>query len=416
MVQTSAETDSATLRRLVSALLSRLPELAMDLARRIEDENQEHGYRERVSRVDLLESCRDNLERILQVLADALPAGADPLDAPRASGRRRAVQGIPLEAVLHAYRLGTATIWQALLTQARGGPAGSVDVVTEATSSVLEVVNRYSLVVADAYRATEAELGIRDADRRGALMDALLTATALDPATAAAAATALELPPHDRFAVVALRYDAALDRPLTVPRDALAVRGVRSAWRTKGDREFGVLALGGQSLAAVATLLESLLPRPAGLSWSVPGLGSLAEARQAAETALSTAPARPARVYRIDDRLPEALVVSRPDLAHRLTDRVLGRLLEQAPAERRLLVDTLEVWLRGGRSVAAAAVALHCHRNTVANRLRRIETLTGGSLDDDRHVLCCYLALTAVRLLPPDPSLATPAPGLASAC
>ncbi|MFI7600470.1 PucR family transcriptional regulator [Actinoplanes sp. NPDC049681] len=416
MMQTSTATGSGTLRQLISALLSRLPELAHDLARRIEDANQANGYRERVSGPDLLDSCHANLERILQVLADALPAGVDPLDAPRASGRRRAVQGIPLEAVLHAYRLGTATIWQALLTEARSGPPGSVDVVTEATSSVLDIVNRYSLVVADAYRATEAELGIGDADRHGALMDALLTGTDLDPATAAAAATALDLPPHDRFAVVALRYDATRDRPLTVPRDALAVRGVRSAWRTTGDREFGVLALGGKSLTAVAALLEPLLPRPAGLSWSVAGLGSLAEARRAAETALSTAPARSPRVYRIDDRLPEAMVVSRPDLAHRLTERVLGRLLEQTPAERRLLVDTLEVWLRGGRSVAAAAVALHCHRNTVANRLRRIETLTGGSLDDDRHVLCCYLALTAVRLLPADTSLATPAPGLASAC
>ncbi|MEV4641091.1 helix-turn-helix domain-containing protein [Actinoplanes sp. NPDC049548] len=404
-----------SLRLLVSALLGRLPDLARDLAERIEDENRAYGHRDRVTRADLLDSCHDNLERILQVLAGSVPDGVDPLEAPRATGRRRAVQGVPLEAVLHAYRLGTSTIWEALLSEARNGPPGCVEVATEATSSVLELVHRYSLVVADAYRATEAELGTRDDDRRAALVDALLNDTAPDPATAAAAAVALGLPPHGRFAVVALRYDAAVDRPLTVPGDALAVRGIPSAWRTTGDREFGVLALGEHSPATVDALLESLLPRCAGVSWPVTGLGSLAEARWAAETALATAAPGPPRVYRIDDRLPEALVVSQPRLAGRLSERVLGRLLEQAPAERRILVDTLEVWLRGGRSVAAAAAALHCHRNTVTNRLRRIEAMTGGSLDDDRHVLCCFLALTAVRLLPAEMPLDTPAPGLASA-
>ncbi len=41
-------------------------------------------------------------------------------------------------------------------------------------------------------------------------------------------------------------------------------------------------------------------------------------------------------------------------------------------AERRLLLDTLEIWVATGGSVRHTAELAHCHRNTVINRLHRI--------------------------------------------
>src|SRR4051794_29988551 len=88
----------------------------------------------RTTREDLRRSCHDNLERMLQALTGEPPQSYDPFDAPRATGHRRAEQGMPLESVLHAYRLGHRSIWDALVVQARED--GSVDGMIEAASHV----------------------------------------------------------------------------------------------------------------------------------------------------------------------------------------------------------------------------------------------------------------------------------------
>ena len=97
----------------------------------------------------------------------------------------------------------------------------------------------------------------------------------------------------------------------------------------------------------------------------------------------------------LDERLPEALVAASPRLAHRLAAKTLGRVLDLEDEERRVLLETLEAWFRADRSPSRAGELLYCHRNTVLNRLRKIEQLTGASLEDDRHQLCCRLALMA---------------------
>src|SRR5437588_6996943 len=78
-----------------------------------------------VSLTDLRRSCRDNIERVLQILADAVPEGASRYGPARDTGRQRAVQRVPLDDVLRSYRLGGRVIWQALLDEARAN--GGID-------------------------------------------------------------------------------------------------------------------------------------------------------------------------------------------------------------------------------------------------------------------------------------------------
>ncbi|MGZ6791665.1 MAG: hypothetical protein ACXVFV_01840, partial [Mycobacteriales bacterium] len=186
----------------------------------------------RTSREDLRLSCHDNLDRILQALADEQSPGPV-FDAPHATGHRRAEQGMPLESVLHAYRLGHRAIWDALVAQARD--EGSVAGLVEAASHVWEVVDSFSSEVARAYRETERVLHRRDDRRRDALVDALLEGRGRERAVAADASAALDLPEYGRYVVLVV---AGTDNGRTVS-DALAVRGVRSAWRTRADRETG---------------------------------------------------------------------------------------------------------------------------------------------------------------------------------
>ncbi|MEU8566545.1 helix-turn-helix domain-containing protein [Streptomyces cyaneofuscatus] len=98
-----------------------------------------------------------------------------------------------------------------------------------------------------------------------------------------------------------------------------------------------------------------------------------------------------------DERWPAVLVAGAPELSARLLAEVFGPLLALAPAERALLVGTLEAWLECGGSVGRAAVRLRCHRNTVFNRLRRLERLTSRSLSHPRELVETVLALEALR-------------------
>ncbi|CAM5362756.1 hypothetical protein SBADM41S_08715 [Streptomyces badius] len=131
-------------------------------------------------------------------------------------------------------------------------------------------------------------------------------------------------------------------------------------------------------------------------------MGSLAElgaARRLAGTALLTCEPGSREIVRLDEqRLPAALLVSRPELSTRLLAEVFGPLLTLVPAERSLLVETLEAWLECGGSVGRAAARLGCHRNTVFNRLRRLERLTARSLSRPRELVDLVLALDVLRL------------------
>jgi DNA-binding PucR family transcriptional regulator len=68
-------------------------------------------------------------------------------------------------------------------------------------------------------------------------------------------------------------------------------------------------------------------------------------------------------------------------------------------AERELLLGTLRTWVDCGGSTSAAARELYCHRNTVRNRLQRVEELSGQSLRDPRVVAGLSIAAEGARLL-----------------
>ncbi|MGB8945539.1 MAG: helix-turn-helix domain-containing protein, partial [Streptomyces sp.] len=121
-------------------------------------------------------------------------------------------------------------------------------------------------------------------------------------------------------------------------------------------------------------------------------------ARRLADTALRACP-RSGGTVLLDERLPDAIVVSSPELAQALAERVLGPLHSLDPADRDLLLDTLVVWLETDGSAQRAGARLYCHRNTVLNRLRRVEQLTGRSLTRVGDLVEISLALGARRLL-----------------
>jgi DNA-binding PucR family transcriptional regulator len=111
-------------------------------------------------------------------------------------------------------------------------------------------------------------------------------------------------------------------------------------------------------------------------------------------------PAERAEVAALQERLPDALLLSAPELAQQLADNWLAGLLAVGPAERQLLLGTLQIWVATGGSIKRTADAACCHRNTVLNRLRRMEAITGHDLADPGCLVEVALALRAAALLP----------------
>jgi DNA-binding PucR family transcriptional regulator len=88
----------------------------------------------------------------------------------------------------------------------------------------------------------------------------------------------------------------------------------------------------------------------------------------------------------------EALLLENPEAARRFASRELGPLAGADDATVRL-ASTLSIFLEEGGSFVGAARRLGVHRNTVAYRVRRAESLLGRPLDERRLEL-----RTALRL------------------
>ncbi|RII20340.1 Purine catabolism regulatory protein [Streptomyces sp. YIM 130001] len=367
----------------------------------------------------------------------------------RAIGATRAEHGVPLDAVLHAFRLGGAMVWQGLVDDTSRRHPEDMRLLVHVAADVWNFVDEHCALVSDSYRQTERRIAWRRENRlrltAAAVLDGTVRVTDLPEAAAL-----LGLPLDGRYVVVA----AAPVGPhppgplLALPPD------VRALWHATGDGQLGIVRLADESgsdaaqagsgvphragrlsvadgdmtpdhhlsstgpeptaaaaavravetgggptdPAALAVLLRTATGVRAAVGPVVDGLAAVGESRVLAEVALRTCP-REGGVVLLDEQLPDALVVTAPDLGRALEERVLGPLDGIDPADRDLLVETLTTWLAVQGSAQRAATRLYCHRNTVLNRLRRFEQLTGRSLSEPSDVVEISLALTARRLL-----------------
>jgi hypothetical protein len=397
----SEAATSLTVELLAGSVLRRLPAITDALVQIIEDQNPAYRELDAVPRQDLWRSCHDNVARVVQMIADTdRQSDAAYFDAAQATGRRRAEQRMPLDDVLKSFRLGGRLVWEALIDEARTQGMVESEALLEVAGKVWEVVDRTSSQVAAAYHAAERYLVRADEQRRSTLWEGLLHGRT-DRAFLQEAATVLDVPADGRYLVVAI--DNLVDDEDTTRSFArrLAAIRVASAWQVRPQTVIGLVSMGMESADVVLRVLREVVHAPAGLSGVVGGLGAVDVAYRQAMLARRTLPVGRIDVAALTEHLPEALLLSAPELADLLVQTWLVPLMAVPTAERELLLDTLDKWVQATGSVRRTADLAHCHRNTVLNRLHRIAQITGRNLTDEGLHLELGLALRAFRLFPP---------------
>ncbi|MFF3611080.1 PucR family transcriptional regulator [Streptomyces sp. NPDC002580] len=457
----------AVLHRAARALMAGLPELTERLMVLLRE--REPAYRAAME-ADA-DSVRDEVQRSLRLNVGSLIRPGELREAAHrcswAIGRARAERGLPLDALLRAFRLGGGMIWQELVDETTRRRPSDARLLVHVASDVWNFVDDHCAVVTDAYRQTERELMWRRENRLRLMTAALLDGTARIadlPATAAA----LGLPEQGRYAVVLARLPAG--RASAEAGSQVRLSGLRVLWYRDQGRDdggsYGIVLLGDHPCGAEhpcdgdepghghdsGLLGAAPGPRPGsaadggpggggpcggegfggdgrggqcprthgldldageiarrltapptarvGVSPVVDGLAAVGDARRLADTALRACPRSGGTVV-LEEHLPAALVVSAPVLGAALSERVLGPLLRLDLSDRDIMLDTLTAWLACDGSAQRAAGRLYCHRNTVLNRLRRCEQLTGRSLTRPADVVELSLALAAHSLLTP---------------
>jgi hypothetical protein len=309
-------------------------------------------------------------------------------------GRRRAEQGVALDALSRAYRIGGQVMFGAFLQWAAEEDIPR-DRATALAGEVWPIMDLHCAAATTAFRETEDQMSCDRAAQAGRLLDVLLDGAA-EPELVAEASQAGGLAERGRYVVV-IRRPTARGGPLDRRDTPTTVAYIRMIWRLRGGVAIGIAPLGDAPASMIASALPVRPGRRTGVGLVVDGLAELGRARRYAELAARTITADDGVAF-LPERLPAALLAAWPDLAKEMASRVLGPVLELEAASRDLLLDTLAAWLAAGGSAPRAASALFCHRNTVVNRIRRIEHLTKRSLSVPNDLVELSLASTAVEL------------------
>ncbi|MGW7452263.1 PucR family transcriptional regulator [Streptomyces sp. NPDC054787] len=358
---------------------------------------EDPAYAALLGRAELRERIHRHLHQAVKGLVGSTRGLPPELADARAVGTLGAERGLPLASLLATHRRGGRLLWQSLTEAVAAHDRAELPGLLAGAAVLWDVLDQMTDAMAEAYHRTRAARTDGERERRGALLDVLLDGTGTtDGPTAAEAAARLGLPERGRFAVVVVADGGGGASARTTTGRAGDAAAPRVLWRIRAGARSGLVELGHHPLESVRDLLAPLGVR-AGVGPVVRAAAELAGAHRLAVLALRTAPESGGpRTALLDEGLPAALVAAQDELAGRLRQVVLGPVLALAAEDRRVLLTTLGVWLTCQGSTTYAAQRLYCHRNTVSNRLRRLEQLTGRSLSDPRHVVELALAHSAV--------------------
>jgi hypothetical protein len=409
----SAATHSAGVRRgaapdphiveLGKLMLARAPKLGKAMADLLCREIDAYSDGTVVTKEEVRESCVANVTFIFDSLACEADVPDIDVSPAEHTGTARALAGVPLPAVMTAYRIGFRFMWEQTLAAARAA-AIPTDSILDATARVFTAQDTFTQAMSTAYRQQLTAQILEREEERSALVEALLSHRITDTQSLWEAADLLRLPTSGPYVVVAAELPAIGKLGLPTIENKLSVRDIRSAWRLLPDLQVGIVHLRGpvpsETLGTLVEVLRQAATARVGVSPPFHELAETSDGLRLARLAVTGRPLGDSLVAVFDDTPLAVAAVSAPEVMAKIRSSVLGPVNVLPAEERAVLLDTFQAWLQAGGSANDTAAKIYCHPNTVRHRLHRIEELTGRSLSRPTDLAELCLAFEVERRLP----------------
>jgi hypothetical protein len=378
-------------------MLARAPELGRALADRLFREIDAYRDGSVVTKDEVQASCAANLTFVFHALSGLGDVDVSPAQN---AGTARALVGLPLPALMTAYRIGFRFMWEETLAvgRAAGVPTESI---LDATGRVFIAQDTFTQAMANSYRQQLTAQILEQEEERSALVEALLSRRITDSQSLWEAADLLRLPTSGPYVVVAAELPAIGKLGLPAIENKLAARDIRSAWRLLPDLHVGIVHLRmSETVSTLISVLGQAATVRVGVSPPFDDLTETSDALRFARLAVTGKPSAESLITVFDNTPLAVAAVSAPDIMAKIRSSVLRRVKELPIAERTILFDTFQAWLHEGGSANDTATKIFCHPNTVRHRLRRIEELTGRSLSRPLDIAELCLAFEIEQRLP----------------
>lgn len=354
--------DETELRELVGLLSAECDAMSRRIAERFHEEIPSYT---RLPSSDITPAGVAVIAHLLTRLREnPAPDPDEDLTLYREHGRVRARQGIPIEDMLSAWRIGMDEV------RIRAETHGASDSVRlEFIERMLAWLHVAMHASARAHREVELEQARQDEHHRAELVRGVLFGSASVGDTFVQA-SAYGLDPDARYHAVRARL-----RPGLSITDAERLLGLESS-----GRRSGLAALVDGDIVGFAITPPLQTPKAVIGVGTAARLDSLAGSFRLATRALETALAHGIEgVLRFEDLRLLPAVLSEQEIGERLVQRYVTPVLLKRSTGQALL-DTIACYLRHDRRVEATAAALHLHVNSLRYRLRLFEALTGADL------------------------------------
>lgn len=386
-----------------------------------------------IDRVALEQQVRPNIIDMLEFMRTGRDIDDDDRRRLDELGRRRALQGVPMAAMVQSFRTAERVLIDAFCVFCIQASLNSAEQRSgiQAISAILDTVETATF---DSYVETQRQLQQDQTNNVAVLVARLFDGTGnrdeidqqahlvgANPSLAyrCFAVSVLDNGENDSHPTSAWDASGASPR-LTRLRRHLVTRLIeaRVPIPIAGVRDNALILLvpvtHRDAMAAIRRAIEAsqyMQPAIAGVGEVYDSLFAARESCRQAVAALDVGlrQRREHEVLEYADVLLEVMLLSNRDVSQRLVADYLGPL-----AAHPLLAETVQVYIELGQSAQAAADRLVVHVNTIAYRLRRVRDLTGHDLRVPADAVKFSLALRTRELLteaaPPGPTPPAPAP------
>jgi PucR C-terminal helix-turn-helix domain len=380
----------AVIERLTTTLLGdldRLVDIFIEQVRAIDGYSEAYSAGRLSEEEDVRANAYPAFELLLRLIAGReVPPRLSEISA--SIGRRRAAQGFALDTFMHAMRSDFRIVWAALLDLAAPSEA---DDLLHSAFRVWEAVEQHTMQAVRAYQAAELEIARAQADAKMSWFLRLLNSGGLSSEIVHQAATVLTMDPQAQF-IVAVARDLS---DTTFRRIAADMAAAGAICHRQGMPVGDVLIVQQTPSRSLEWFITSLGSVSCGIAPIASGLAAVPRSiRLAAEVAKTLDGSGLGPTTLTSSWIDViASLVSEP-LGSELTSAILAPLDHLPSRERKVISNTLWIYLNSGGSLQETACKLYCHRNTVLNRLHRFIQLTACDVTTPQGAAIALIALS----------------------